>query len=108
MHGDKVGRDQYKAGDNTHITVTDQESLSRAEIDAAIAELRAFIDELTARGLVASDGSVLDPGAVVAAVNSQPGRLQALGRAVSSGARDAVLSAVQGGMAALVAALVRM
>lgn len=107
VHGDKVGRDQYKAGDNAHITVSNQEGPSRAEIDAAIVELRSFVDELAARGLVGLDGSVTDPGAVVAAVQSQPSRLRALGRAVSGGARDAVLSAVQGGVAALVTALVR-
>ncbi|AZQ38306.1 hypothetical protein EJ357_36665 [Streptomyces cyaneochromogenes] len=73
----------------------------------AFAELRSFVAEPARDGMVASDGTVTDPGAVVAAVNSRPGRFQALTRALAGGARDAVLSAVQGGVAALVTALVR-
>lgn len=79
---------------------------TRAELDAAVAELRAFVAQLTHDGVVAADGSVTNPGAVVAAVESQPGRLKALGSAIAGGAKDAVLSVVQGGVAALIVALV--
>lgn len=107
VYGDKVGRDQYKqVGDRNVQSVRHSEGVSRAELDAAVAELRSFVAELTRAGLVAPDGSVTDPGAVVAAVNSHPGRFQALGSAIAGGAKDAVLSIVQGGVAALVAALV--
>ncbi|SDL01786.1 hypothetical protein SAMN05421806_11687 [Streptomyces indicus] len=107
VHGDKVGRDQYRPGDHARITVTNQEAVSGAEINAAIAELRAFLSELADRGAITADGSVTDPGAVVTAVQAEPGRLRALTRAVAGGAREAVLSAVQGGVAAMVTALVR-
>ena len=56
-------------------------------------------------GAVAADGTVTDPGAVVAAVQARPGRLQAVGRAVAGGAKEAVLAAVKSGVAALVVAL---
>ncbi|WP_143041407.1 hypothetical protein [Streptomyces indicus] len=87
--------------------MTNQEAVSGAEINAAIAELRAFLSELADRGAITADGSVTDPGAVVTAVQAEPGRLRALTRAVAGGAREAVLSAVQGGVAAMVTALVR-
>ncbi|MCL8014427.1 hypothetical protein [Streptomyces sp. AS02] len=107
VYGDKVGGNQYKqVGDHNQQTVTHSDGLTRAELDAAIAELRSLVAELARDGMVASDGTVTDPGAVVA-VNSRPGRFQALTRALVGGARDAVLSAVQGGVAALVTALVR-
>ncbi|GHG94331.1 hypothetical protein [Streptomyces lanatus] len=105
VHGDKVTGTQYKqVGD--HNVQYNGEGLSRAELDAAVEELRSFIADLRSAGMVSPDGTVVDPGAVVAAVQSQPGRLRALGRAVSAGAKDAVLTAVQGGVAALVAGLV--
>jgi hypothetical protein len=105
--GDKAGRDIYKqSGDHNTQWVTHSEGVSRAELDAAVTELRSFVAELTRAGLVTRDGTVTDPGAVVAAVNSQPNRFQALGRAIAGGAKDAVLSVVQGGVATLVAALV--
>ncbi|MEV4443125.1 hypothetical protein AB0K09_29780 [Streptomyces sp. NPDC049577] len=107
VHGDKVGRDQYKADGNARLTVTHQGGLSHADLEAAIAELRSFVTDLTREGLVDADGAVVDPGGVVAAVRSRRGRLRALARAVSGGAGDAVLSAVQGGVAALVTGLVQ-
>lgn len=107
VFGDKIGRDTYTLrGNHNTVTVTNSGEVSHAERDAAIAELRAFIAQLTRDGVVAADGSVTNPGAVVAAVASQPGRLQALGSAIARGAKDAVLSVVQGGVAALIVALV--
>jgi hypothetical protein len=107
VYGDKIGRDKYtQSGDHNIVTVTNSDGVSRAELDAAVTELRAFIAQLTRDGVVAADGSVTDPGAVVAAVESRPGRLKALGRAIASGAKDAVLSVVQSGVAALIVALV--
>lgn len=108
VYGDKVGGAQYKqVGDHNVQSVTHGTGLSRAELDAAVEELRSFVIELHRAGLVSADGTVLDPGAVVTAVQSQPGRLQALARAVTAGAKDAVLAVVQGGVAALVAGLVQ-
>lgn len=107
VYGDNVGGDKYvQGGSHNTFTVNKSGGVPRSEVDAAVAELRAFIAQLTRDGAVAADGSVTDPGAVVAAVESQPGRLQALGRAIAGGAKDAVLSAVQSGVAALIAALV--
>ncbi|MGI5379113.1 hypothetical protein ACQEV2_33670 [Streptomyces sp. CA-251387] len=37
------------------------DGLSRAELDAAVSELRTFVAELMRDGLVAPDGSVTDP-----------------------------------------------
>lgn len=103
---DYVSGDQYKqTGAHSVFTVNNSAGLSRPEVDAAIAELRAFVTQLTREGAVAADGTVTDPGAVVAAVESRSGRLKALGRAIAGGARDAVLSAVQSGVATLVVAL---
>ncbi|MCF3135068.1 hypothetical protein [Streptomyces olivochromogenes] len=107
VYGDKIGRDKnVQNGSNNNFTVNNSQGLSAPELDAAISELRSFVAQLTRDGVVAADGSVTDPGAVVAAVQSQPGRLQAVGRAVAGGAEQALLSAVQGGVAALIAALV--
>ncbi|MEW9533856.1 hypothetical protein [Microbispora sp. NPDC049125] len=107
VFGDKVGRDKYsQSGHHNTFTVTNSGEVSRAEVDAAVAELRAFVAQLTRAGVVAPDGSVTDPGAVVAAVESHPGRLKALGGAIAGGAKDAVLSVVKDGVAALIVALV--
>jgi hypothetical protein len=107
VFGDKVRGDQYKqSGDHNIFTVANSEGVSRAELDAAIAELRTFVAQLTRDGVVAADGSVTDPAAVVAAVESQPGRLKALGNAIAGGAKDAVLSVVREGVASLIVALV--
>src|SRR5262245_13738309 len=107
VFGDKVGRDQYKQdGDHNIFTVTNSGEVSRAELDAAIAELRTFVAELTRDGVVAADGSVTDPAAVVAAVESQPARLKALAKAIAGGAKDAVLSVVREGVASVIVALV--
>jgi hypothetical protein len=103
VYGNKAGTyNQY--GDQT--INHNQGSASPAEVDAAIAELRAMIAQLTRQGAVAADGSVTDPGAVVAAVEENPGRLRALAAAVGRGAKDAVLSVVQDGVASFVVALV--
>ncbi|MGH3975264.1 MAG: hypothetical protein ACRDS9_18335 [Pseudonocardiaceae bacterium] len=105
--GDKIGRDKYTlSGNHNTVMVTNSGGVSRAELDTAVAELRAFVAQLTRDGVVAADGSVTNPGAVVAAVESQPGRLKALGSAIASGAKDAVLSVVPDGVAALIVALV--
>ncbi|MEO3855355.1 hypothetical protein [Acrocarpospora sp. B8E8] len=108
VYGNKIGRDSYvQTGAGSSFTVNNTgEGMSRAEVDAAVAELRAFIATLTRAGLVTPEGAVSDPGAVVAAVESEPGRLRALGTAIAGGAKEAVLSAVQSGVAALIVALV--
>jgi hypothetical protein len=107
VFGDKIGRDKYtQNGEHNTFTVNNSDGVSRAELDAAVAELHAFVAQLTRDGVVAPDGSVTDPGAVVAAVESQPGRLKALGSVIAGGAKDAVLSVVRDGVAALIVALV--
>lgn len=107
--GDWVGRDKVEgdvyvqggSGNTFNVTRND----GGADVAAAVKELRVFIAELTRSGAVADDGTVTNPGAVVRAVESNRGRLQALGAAVSGGAKEAVLKVVQGGVAALVVAL---
>ncbi|WP_219464496.1 hypothetical protein [Nonomuraea rhizosphaerae] len=109
VFGDKIsGGVQYKqqSGRDSNMTINNGAELTRADLDAAVSELHAFVAQLTRDGAVSADGAVTDPGAVVAAVQSQPGRLKALGRAVAGGAKDAVLSVVQNGVAALIVALV--
>jgi hypothetical protein len=107
VYGDKVAGDQFKqTGSHSTFTVNKSAGVSRPELDAAVAELRAFIAQLARSGAVAPDGSVTDPGAVVAAVESQPGRLRGLGSALAGGAKDAILSTVRDGVAALIVALV--
>ncbi|GIH21772.1 hypothetical protein Aph01nite_00820 [Acrocarpospora phusangensis] len=108
VYGTSVGRDSYvQHGSGSIITVNNSgEGASRAEIDAAVAELRAFITTLTRTGAVTPDGTVTDPAAVVAAVESEPGRLRALGTAIAGGAKEAILTAVQTGVATLIVALV--
>jgi hypothetical protein len=105
--GDKITGDVYRqSGSHNRFTVNRSDGVSRGELDAAVSELRAFVAELARTGAVGSDGSVTDPAAVVAAVEAQPGRLRALGRALAGGAKDAILQVVRGGVAALVVALV--
>jgi hypothetical protein len=107
VFGDKVGRDKNtQSGDHNTLTVTNMGEVSRAEVDAAIAELRTFIAQLRRDGLVTADGSVTDPAAVVTAVKSHPGRLKALAKAIAGGAKDAVMSVVRDGVATLIVALV--
>jgi hypothetical protein len=107
VFGDKVGGNQYKqTGDHSTFTVNNSAGLSRQELDTAVAELHAFIAQLARDGAIAPDGTVTDPGAVVAAVESQPSRLRALGQAIAGGAKDAILSVVKDGVAALIVALV--
>lgn len=106
MSGDIVIGNQYKQpGHHNTMVVNQSDGISRAELDAAVAELRSFVAQLTSEGVVASDGSVTDPSAVVAAVESRPGGLTALGRAVAGGAKEAVLSVVKDGVARLIVAL---
>jgi hypothetical protein len=103
---DNVYGNQYKqTGANSVFTVNNSAGMSGADVDAAVAELRAFITHLTRSGVVGPDGTVTDPTAVVTAVESNKGRLGALGKAVVGGAKDAVLAAVKGGVATLVVAL---
>ena len=106
VYGDKVHTQYKQVGDNNVQHITHSEGFSRTDLNAAIEELRSFVVALHRAGLVSPDGTVVDPGAVVTAVQSHPNRLQALGRAVTAGAKDAVLAVVQGGVAALVAGLV--
>ncbi|WP_062431076.1 hypothetical protein [Herbidospora daliensis] len=96
------GRDTFNVHDQGNVTVNN----GSVDVTAAAAELRALIAELRRAGAIAPDGSVADPGAVVAAVQEQPGRLRALAAAVAGGAKDAVLSLVQGGVASLIVGLV--
>lgn len=105
--GDSVGRDKIEQkGHRNQLTVNNSEGVSRDELDAAVTELRDFVKHLRRTGVVAADGSVTDPGAVVQAVHSEPSRLKALTRAIASGAKDAVLSVVKDGVSALIVGLV--
>jgi hypothetical protein len=107
VFGDKVARDKNtQIGDHNTFTVTNLGEVSRADVDAAIAELRTFIAQLRRDGLVAADGSVTDPAKVVTAIESHPSRLKALGKAIAGGAKDAVLSVVRDSVATLIVALV--
>jgi hypothetical protein len=87
------------------LTVGDK-TVGRADLEAAVAELRSLIAELTRAGAVTADGTVRDPAAVVHAVQERPSRFRALAKAIGAGAKDAVLSVVQGGVAAMIVALV--
>lgn len=103
---DNVYGNQYKqTGSNSVFTVNNSAGVSGADVDAAVAELRAFITHLTRSGAVSPDGTVTDPTTVVTEVESNKARLGALGKAVLGGAKDAVLAVVKGGVAALVVAL---
>jgi len=101
FHGNKNSQDGHH---NTFIV--NNSAPSRDELEAAIVELRAFIARLTSDGVVAPDGTVTDPAAVVQAVETQSGTIRTLGRAVAGGAKDAILTAVREGVAAVVVALV--
>lgn len=74
--------------------------------DAAVAELRDFVEQLRPAGVVAADGSGTDPGAVVRAVQSGPHRLKLLTKAIAGGAKDAILSVVGDGVSALIVDLI--
>jgi hypothetical protein len=76
-----------------------------AALAAAVTELRDFIAALQRAGAVSADGTVTEPASVVQAVEEHRGRLSALAAAVGGGAKEAVLKAVQGGVAALVVGL---
>jgi hypothetical protein len=107
VFGDKVsGGTQNKQIGDRNVMNNYSGGVSPAGVDAAVAELRALIAELTRDGVIDAGGGVKDPGAVVAAVESQPGRLRALGTAVAGGAKEAVLSVVKDGVAQLIVALV--
>ncbi|GAA0403238.1 hypothetical protein Acor_33550 [Acrocarpospora corrugata] len=104
---DIVYGEQYKqTGSSSSMIINKSGGVSRGELDAAVLELRAFVAQLTRDGAVSADGSVTDPAAVVTAVESQPSRLKALGTAIAGGAKDAVLSVVKDGVAAMIVALV--
>jgi hypothetical protein len=108
VYGDVVSggvQNKQTGGNNTMFTVNNSGGVSPGELEAAVTELRDFIARLTREGAVAADGTVTDPAAVVAAVESQPGRLRALGSAIAGGAKEAVLTAVQTGVATLIVAL---
>lgn len=103
IFGDKIDRDKIEQkGHHNKFTVNNREGVSVDELDAAVAELRCFVDRLRSAGVVAADGSVTDRGAVVQAVQSESSRLKALTKAIGSGARDAVLSLVKDGVADLI------
>ncbi|MGH3694049.1 MAG: hypothetical protein ACRDRX_08705 [Pseudonocardiaceae bacterium] len=107
VFGDSVGRDKIEQkGHRNRFTINNSEGVSRDELDAAITELRDFVKHLRRTGVVAPDGSVTDPGAVVQAVHSEPSRLKALTRVITSGAKDAVLSVAKDGVSALIVGLV--
>lgn len=107
IFGDNVGRDRIEQkGHHNKVTINNSEGGSVGEHDAAVAELRDFIEQLKRTGVVAADGSVTDPGAVVQAVQSEPSRLKALTKAIASGAKDAVLSVAKDGVSALIVGLV--
>jgi hypothetical protein len=107
IFGDKVtGGVQNKQVGDRNVMNNYSGGVSGAELDAAVAELRALIAQLTRDGAIDADGGIKDAGAVVAAVESQPGRLRALGAAVAGGAKDAVLSVVRDGVAQFIVALV--
>ncbi|EFC84301.1 hypothetical protein FrEUN1fDRAFT_2601 [Parafrankia sp. EUN1f] len=107
--GDKFTGQGYtvnKAGRDINQVVSNHQAGSAAQLDAAVGELRALIAQLIRDRAVTPDGEVVaDPAAVIAAVRDNPSRLQELGAAVAGGAKDAVLSIVQGGVAAMVVAL---
>ena len=106
MSGDTVYGRQYKqTGAGSNMTFNESGEVSGADLNAAVAELRAFIEHLTRSGAVGPDGRVNDASAVVAEVESNKGRLSALGTALLGGAKEAVLAAVKGGVATLVVAL---
>jgi hypothetical protein len=103
IFGDKIGRDKIEQkGQRNKFTVNNREGLSVDELDAAVAELRGFVDQLRSAGVVAADGSVTDRGAVVQAVQSESSRLKELTKAIASGAKNAVLSLVKDGVADLI------
>lgn len=102
----KAGRDLNQVANGSNTVNNHEGGVPSAQLDAAVAELRALIARLARDGAVTEDGTAItDPAAVVAAVQDHPTRLQALGAAVSSGAKDAILATVQGGVAAMVVAL---
>ncbi len=104
--GDTVHGSQYKqTGSRSEMTVHNSAGTTSADVDAAITELRAFIEHLTRTGAVGPEGQVNDPAAVVAEVETNRSRLSALGKAVLGGAKDAVLAAVQDGVGLLIVAL---
>ncbi|MEV0791916.1 hypothetical protein [Kribbella sp. NPDC050459] len=105
VFGNKAGRDQIIQGGEHNTLNVSRGGVSQDDVDTAVAELRAFVAELTRAGIVSPDGSVTDPGAVVAAVQSHPRRLKALTTALAAGAKDTVLAAVKSGVATLIVAL---
>jgi hypothetical protein len=104
--GDKVGHDKISvSGHHNALNISNPPDVRPADLDAAIAELRSLIAQLSHDGVVDADGTITDPGAVIAAVETQPGRFKALGKAITGGAKDAILSVVQGSVAEWIVAL---
>ncbi|WP_033436549.1 hypothetical protein [Saccharothrix sp. NRRL B-16314] len=104
--GDKIGGDSYKIkGRDNSITIHKSTAQSREELDEAVAELRAFITQLKNDGIVNENGTIIEPGALVTAVESHPGKLRTLRTAVASGAKDAILTAVKDGVATVIVGL---
>lgn len=97
------GNQFNQSGHNSRMNINN--AVASSDVDAAVAELRAFVEHLSRTGAVAPDGTVTNPATVVAEVESNRSRMGALTKAVLGGAKDAVLSVVKGGVAALVVAL---
>ena len=107
IFGDSVGRDSIEqGGHHNRLTITNSEGASTHDLNAAITELHDFVEQLRSAGIVAGDGSVTNPGALVVAVQSQPCRLKALTKAIASGAKDAILSVAKDSVSALIVGLV--
>jgi hypothetical protein len=79
------GNQYNQSGHHNQMNVSN--TVSNSDVDAAVAELRAFVEHPRRTGPVAPDGTVTNPATVV------------------GGAKDAVLSVVKAGVAALVVAL---
>lgn len=97
------GNQYNQSGHHNQMNVSN--TVSNSDVDAAVAELRAFVEHLRRAGAVAPDGTVTNAATVVTEVESNRPKMGALTKAVLGGAKDAVLSVVKGGVAALVVAL---
>ena len=111
VYGDKVGGNVFHgnistSGAGASINISGSQTLSGHDVDEAIAELRVMIAELMRAGVVAPDGSVTRPDALIDTVKSNPSKLRALAKAVAGGAKDAILSVVKDGVAKLIIALI--
>jgi hypothetical protein len=100
VYGDKIGRDGYRqAGSFNTIDVANSHPAQAQDLEEAVTQLRAFIAQLVQDGVIDENGRIADSAAVVAAVESQPSRLRAVGR----DAKEALLwSVVQDGVGMLI------